>query len=152
MVKYENVMVVKTEVIYGPKDFEEEISGNYTLPIEANVTFDINGYHIEAFVTPPIDGIKENERYIVNLKIMTYDLEIVDVPKKQKLIYQITTNPDYVFVGEVLEIDRKKKKIIFDCGVKLEADWDKIHEETVKKLKEGDWIFIKGKMFGDIEE
>jgi hypothetical protein len=148
MVKYEKIRVIKAEIPYAPNGIEEADSGNYTLPIESWVTFDVNRYNIEAFVVPPVNGIKEGETYTVDFKIMTYDLEEIDVPKK--LIHQITTDPEYLFVGEILEIDPEKRKIIFDCGVELEADWDIAHEETAKKLKKGDWIFIEGKMFGDI--
>ena len=160
MVKYEKVRVITAEILYAPDGIEEADSRNYTLPIESWVTFDVNGYNIEAFVVPPVNGIKEGETYTVDFKIMTYDLEKVNVPKK--LIHQITTfpsenekppypsNPVYLFVGEILEIDHEKRRIIFDCGLKLEAKWGKARDEEAKKLKKGDWIFIKGKMFSEI--
>jgi hypothetical protein len=130
--------VVKVDPVYGEL-------GN---PIEAWVTFEINNKEIETFhVGSPI-APDIGKTYTTDFKIMTYDLEEVDIPKK--LIHQITTDPEYLFVGEISEIDHEKRRIIFDCGLKLEADWDIAHEETAKKLKKGDWIFIKGKMFGDI--
>ncbi len=90
------------------------------------MTFDINGYEIEAFIGELPSKVPEiGETCIVDLDIMTFDLQKVNVPKKQKLIYQLTTKdyiPDYILVGEVLDIDRKNKRLIFDCGVKLECD------------------------------
>ena len=130
--------VVKVNPVYG------EI-GN---PIEAWVTFEINDKEIETFhVGSPI-APDIGKTYTTDFKIMTYDLEEVDIPKK--LMHQITTDPEYLFVGEILEIDHEKRRIIFDCGLKLEAKWGKARDEEAKKLKKGDWIFIKGKMFGEI--
>ena len=130
--------MVKVDPVYGEL-------GN---PIEAWVTFEINNKEIETFhVGSPI-ATDFGKTYTIDFKIMTYDLEEVDIPKK--LIHQITTDPEYLFVGEISEIDHEKRRIIFDCGLKLEADWGIVHEETAKKLKKGDWIFIKGKMFSEI--
>ena len=108
-------------------------------PIEIWSTFDINGYSIEAFLELPPIAPEIGKTYTVDFKIMTYDLEKVNVPKK--LIHQITTFPSenekppypsnpvvYLFVGEILEIDYEKRRIVFDCGIKLEAKWGKARD------------------------
>ncbi|XRO76146.1 hypothetical protein ACO3VM_04890 [Methanocaldococcus sp. 10A] len=48
-------------------------------------------------------------------------------------------DPIYIFTGEVLKIDIDRKRLVFDCGIKLECDTEgKFIESEVNRLKEGD--------------
>ncbi len=134
--------VVKVEPVYGE-------AGN---PIEAWVTFGVNEFKIETFhvgspIAPPI-----GKEYAVNFKLMTYDLYQINI--EEKMLKQISTfpmDPIYIATGKVEEYDRENKKILFDCGILLECDTKgKALEFWAERIKVGDWIYVKGKMFGEI--
>ena len=138
-----NGVVKKVEPVYGE-------TGS---PIEAWVTFRINGMDIETFHTgiPIAPQLRKN--YPVSITMLAYDLERVNI--KKKLFRQIETfpkDPIYVFVVPIKKVMGKDKGwIIVDVGFDLEVDiTGKKHDWVRERLKEGDWVFVKGKMFSEI--
>ncbi len=123
------------------------------------VTLDLDGKSIEAFLSnEEVVSDKDPQQliglsYDFHLIMLAYDLERVNI--KKKLFRQIETfpkDPIYILVAPVKKITGKDNgRIIVDVGFDLEVDiTGKKHDWVRERLKEGDWVFVKGKMFSEI--
>ncbi len=121
--------------------------------IEEWAVFELDDIKIEAFlgisVLYPSDVGKE---YDVDFKLMAYDLYRINI--EEKMLKQISTfpmDPIYIVMGQVLEHDPDKGRTVVDCGILLECDTSgKLLEFWRNKIKIGDWVYLMGKMFGEI--
>ncbi len=155
MVVYKGKLI-KVEPVYG------EAEGQI---IEMWATFEVEGHKIEVFldnfyVIPKKDLLERAEKHFnLNLVLMTYNIHRINI--EEKILKQISTfpkDPLYFVMGDVTrilgkryeEIEGKKRlrvRIEIDCGIRLETEtgaWG------VERLKEGDYVAIIGKMFGEI--
>ena len=138
--------VVKNEIVTG---------GDYhPHPIEIWTTFEIDELKIEAFMGLPRVDSEVGKIYDVNFKFMAYDLHQINI--EDKMLKQISTfpmDPLYVVTGQVLEHDPDKGRTVVDCGILLECDTSgKLLRFWRNKIKAGDWVYLMGKMFGEIVE
>ena len=142
-------------VVYRAKVLKNEIvtGGDYhPYPIEIWTTFDVNGKSIEAFLGLPRQDPEVGKEYYVNFKLMAYDLYQINI--EEKMMKQISTfpmDPLYVVMGRVLEHDPTRGRTVVDCGILLECDTSgKLLEFWRDKIKVGDWVYLMGKIFGEI--
>jgi|GEM_PF-6154279 len=138
----------------------ERVTGGKQFPhtLEMWVTFRVNNIKIETFLSNEEIISEEEEQnmigrsYNIQLVMSAYALEMVNV--KKLLFRQIGTfpkDPIYIVVAPIKSIIKDNHKIIVDVGFDLEIDISgKLHEQTRKQLKVGDWVFIRGKMFSKI--
>jgi hypothetical protein len=147
-------------VIYRAKVVRvEPVYGEDNTPIEAWVTFDVQGFKIETFHTGIPVAPELGKVYKVDIDLMTYDFHHINI--EEKMLKQISTfpmDPLYILTGELVEVGELKveeyrgektttREIKIDCGIEIESKvWGWIAEE----LKVGDYIAIIGKMFGEI--
>ncbi len=147
-------------VIYRAKVIRvEPVSGEDNTPIEAWVTFEVQGYKIETFHTGIPVAPEMGKIYTVDIDLMTYSIYRINM--EEKMLKQISTfpkDPLYFVMGEVIKTWDKKYeeyrgdkgwtlKIEVDCGIKIET---KVWGWEAEELKEGDYVAIIGKMFGEI--
>ena len=130
----------------------EPVHGEGGLIIEAWVTFKVEGCEIETYhVGIPI-APKIGKEYIIDFRLMAYDLHQINI--EDKMLKQISTfpmDPLYVVTGQVLEHDPDKGRTVVDCGILLECDTSgKLLRFWRNKIKAGDWVYLMGKMFGEI--
>jgi hypothetical protein len=142
MVSYK-AEIIKVEPVYGEAN---EI-------IEEWARFRIDGYEIEAFlgisaIYPEEVGSECN----VDLTLMTHNIHRINI--EEKMLKQITTfpkGPIYFFTGEIVDINLEKRVITVDSGIKIECGVNGLTlNPVVSCLREGDWVFVAGKMFGEI--
>jgi sporulation protein YlmC with PRC-barrel domain len=148
MVVYKSKLI-KTEPVYG--EAENQI-------IEMWATFKIEEHEVEVFldnfyVLPRkeiLEGI--GKVYDVDLTLMTHNIHRINI--EEKMLKQITTfpkGPIYFFTGEIVDINLEKRVITVDSGIKIECGVNGLTlNPVVSCLREGDWVFVAGKMFGEI--
>ncbi len=148
MVVYQSKLI-KVEPVYG--EAKDQI-------IEMWATFRIDKYEIETFldnyyIVPRknlLEGI--GKHFHINIVLMAYDLYRINI--EEMMLKQISTfplDPLYVVMGRVLEHDPTRGRTVVDCGIILECDTSgKLLEFWRNKIKVGDWVYLMGKMFGEI--
>jgi len=135
-------------------------SGN---PIESWVVFEINKQKIEIFhsgipIVPEINRV-----YSVDINLLVHTMFLVNI--KEKYIKQISTSswkydeyqgrdvpptPLYILEGELKSYGEKNKPDIIDVGA-LEIELIIMSKYQARNnFKSGDWVFVCGKMVGEI--
>ena len=114
----------------------------------------VDGIELRVFITgmklPHILYKDDYRGKEIDVEIAILEHDVMTVGIRKKMILYLSEKdalvPHYLFIGEVVEKKDEKKcgKVIFDCGILLDACMDKGY--SFKELKKGDYILVIGRL------